>query len=73
MIKIPTRCRDYSNPKGDYEMSDKFILEIKGAGFTLTMQGNGDMDKAAEAASKAFGDMPVSARSFGEDMDMSGQ
>ena len=53
-------------------MEEKFLLEVKGDGFTLTMQGFGDSAKAAEAVSTAFDGLAVEARSFGDEVDMSG-
>ena len=54
-------------------MDDRFMLEIAGDGFTLTMQGSGDSASAAAAAALAFEGCAVVVLPFGDAVDMSGQ
>ena len=53
---------------------EKFMLEVEGAGFKITLQGSGDAEAAKAATSKAFDGLVVKTVSFGtEPIDMSGK
>ncbi len=51
---------------------DKFLAEISGDGFTLSMQGSGDAEKAKTTLSVVFVgcSVNVTVREFGDDMDL---
>jgi hypothetical protein len=49
----------------EIEMSaNKFLLKVKGQGFVISLQGEGDSGAAKASVSNAFGGLPVSVLNF---------
>lgn len=51
-------------------MSRKFIVEIKGKDFTLTMQGSGNESSAKEYLSEIYSGCKVKVRNTGAPIDI---